>query len=104
MQPSATRGGGVDGSTAKGGSDSLESGSYHRDTNHKPMLSGMAIKVTLMLVVVGTTFLILNQSSYPLEFFRNHSSFSRPSCENSNAGSSSVHQYTLQIPPSSPVS
>ncbi|XP_047969150.1 uncharacterized protein At4g15970-like [Salvia hispanica] len=102
MQPSATRGGGVDGSTAKGGSDSLESGSYHRDTNHKPMLSGMAIKVTLMLVVVGTTFLILNQSSYPLEFFRNHSSFSRPSCENSNAGSSSVHQYTLQIPPSSP--
>ncbi|KAL1552636.1 hypothetical protein AAHA92_13408 [Salvia divinorum] len=101
MQPTSTRGGGVAASAAKG--DTLESGGYHRNTSHKPMLSGVAIKITSMLVLIGTTVLILNQSNYPLEFFRNNNSLSGPSsCENSNADSSSFHQYTSRIPPSSP--
>ncbi|KAL1552641.1 hypothetical protein AAHA92_13412 [Salvia divinorum] len=94
MQPASTRGG--------GGGDTLESGGYNRDTSYKPMFFGVAIKITLMLVVVGTTLLILNQSSYPLEFFRSHNSFSGPSSENSNVDSSSFHQHTSRIPPSSP--
>ncbi|KAL1552634.1 hypothetical protein AAHA92_13406 [Salvia divinorum] len=102
MQAASTRGGGVAGSAAKGDGDTLESGGYHRNTSHKPMLSGVAIKITSILVLIVTTVLILNQSSYPLEFFHNHNSFPGPSCENSNADSSSFHQYTSRIPPSSP--
>ncbi|KAL1552638.1 hypothetical protein AAHA92_13409 [Salvia divinorum] len=89
MQPA---GDGVDGSAAKGDGDTLESGGYHRDNNHKNMFSGVTIKITLMLVVVGTTLLLLNQSSNPMAFFRTH---------NLNANSFSFHQYTSPIPPPS---
>ncbi|XP_047974381.1 uncharacterized protein At4g15970-like [Salvia hispanica] len=54
------------------------------------MFSGVAIKITLMLVVLGTTLLLLNQSSYPMMFFRNL---------NSNANLFSLHQYMSPIPP-----
>ena len=100
MQPAPIKGGGVDGFAAKGDGDTLETGSYHRDTNHKPMFPGMAIKITLMLVLFCTTVLIVNQSNYPFEFFGSHNSFSEPSWENSNTDSSLVHQYTSRIPPS----
>ncbi|KAL1552639.1 hypothetical protein AAHA92_13410 [Salvia divinorum] len=94
MHPAATSGGGgVDGSDAKGGGDTLESGGYHRDSNHKHMFSGVAIKITLMLVVLGTTLVLLNQSSYPMTFFRNH-----------NSNVFSFHQYTSPVsPPTSSV-
>ncbi|KAL1552640.1 hypothetical protein AAHA92_13411 [Salvia divinorum] len=92
MPAASTRGGGVDGD-----GDTLESGGYRRDTSHKPMLSSVSIKITLMLVLVGTTILIFNQSSYPLKFFRNHNSFSGPSCENSNVPSSPAKDENIEL-------
>ncbi|XP_057799145.1 uncharacterized protein At4g15970-like [Salvia miltiorrhiza] len=89
MHPAATRGGGADGSAAKGDGDTLESGGYHRE-NYQQKFSGVALRITLIFVVVGVTALLLNQSSYPFEFFRSSNSFSIPSCENiANASSSS---------------
>ncbi|KAH6760806.1 hypothetical protein C2S51_017755 [Perilla frutescens var. frutescens] len=68
--------------------------------NHHLRLSGaVALKITLLFTVVAITCLLLNQSSYPFEFYRKSNSFSWlkdsnicPPCENhdtqSNASSS----------------
>lgn len=121
-------GGGGGGSSPKGGDNNLESGGYHHDNHHDQSnhhqphhqyFSGVALKITLLFVVIGITCLLLNQSAYPTEFFQRSYSLSgpknssrgnlssSPSCGNHTAMqqnvSSPFHQFTSENLPS-PVS
>ncbi|KAH6760807.1 Nucleotide-diphospho-sugar transferase family protein [Perilla frutescens var. hirtella] len=105
MHPGRGGGGEYGDATTKGDGDNLEGGGNHHHPTHHLKFSGMALKITLLFAVVIITCLLLNQSTYPIEFFRSSNSFSRPkdsnisslpSCENRDAYSSSFHQHTSQ--------
>lgn len=54
----------------------------HRDSiNHRPHhhhFSGAVVKVTLLFVVIGLTWLVLNQSDYSTQLVQKSHSFSSP--------------------------
>ncbi|KAL8521555.1 hypothetical protein ACS0TY_011902 [Phlomoides rotata] len=102
------RGGGRDGFKRKGDDINLESRVYHHDNHHylknhhRPhhqYFSGVALKLTLLFIVVGIAFLLLNQSMYTTEFFQKSYSFSEPkhsSKETLHSSSSSDNHAAIQ--------
>ncbi|XP_073131902.1 uncharacterized protein At4g15970-like [Henckelia pumila] len=95
------------GATPKGGQESLELGGSN-DQNHHGSVPGrhrinrcldygyssVAVKITLVFVVIGLSYLVLNQSSYPSQLFQSSDLCSSSlNLSDSEKWSSSLHHF-----------